>query len=150
MLICLMMLMIAVQEGGPISWLPTYAIKSGISTAEQSSIYSIYYGLPNSISRFAWIFIFKCSVRVKLTIITTTLSILAFVLVILQHFELYSIVCIVGPVVFGGMLGCFLSLVMTLCLDYGIHSNTKNNANFMMAYCIGEGVLLAPVGYLMR
>jgi hypothetical protein len=81
-----MMFLIPIQEGGFASWLPTYAIKAGIATVEDSSIYSLYYGLPNSVSRFFWVFVVTCAITKRLKIITTTLSILAVLLVIFQYF----------------------------------------------------------------
>jgi len=71
-------------------------------------------------------------------------------LLFLQQMELYLLVCILGPLVFGFMLGCMHTFCFALPVDSGFHVTNANNAHFMFVNCIGEGLLLAPVGYLMK
>ena len=75
---------------------------------------------------------------------------MAFFLVVFQYLEMYVLVCTLGPIAFGSMVGCYFGFCLSLPLDQGFFTNTNNNANFMIAYCIGEGLLLGPVGYLMQ
>ena len=148
--LCLLMLIFPIQEIGFSSWMPTYSIKSGIADTQTSGIYSLYFWLPNTISRIVWTFFIPWSITKRLKVITTTLALLSFLLVVFQYMEQYTLVCTIGPLAFGSMVGCYFGFCLSLPLDNGFFTNTNNNANFMIAYCIGEGILLGPVGYLMN
>ena len=150
MYICLIMLILPAQQIGFASWLPTYSIKAGISETSNAAIYSIYFWLPNTISRVIWAFFIKSSVTDKLKIINISVTIVSIVLVLLQYMEFYAVICVLGPVVFGFMLACVYSFCLALPIDNGFDSTTSNNANFVLANCMGEGLLSAPIGYSMR
>ena len=45
------------MENGLASWMPTYAIKAGISRLEDSNFYSMIFWVPNCASRLGWIYV---------------------------------------------------------------------------------------------
>ena len=139
-----------IQEIGFASWLPTYSIKAGIASIEDSGIYSMYFWISNSASRAVWIFLVTCSITQRLKVITISTTIIAILLLFLQQMELYHLVCVLGPLVFGFLLGCMHTFCFALPVDLGFHVTNTNNAHFMFLNCIGERLLLAPVGYLMN
>ena len=83
--ICLIMLIFPAQEIGFASWLPTYAIKAGITDTEGSAIYSMYFWLPNAIARFVWAFLITAPVTYRMQVIKITITGTAFLLLILQY-----------------------------------------------------------------
>lgn len=78
------MFLFPAQEAGFGSWIPTYAIKSGIAVEKHVGVYGICFWFPNAISRLVWIFLVKASVASKIRFIYVTLTITALVCVILQ------------------------------------------------------------------
>ena len=79
-----------------------------------------------------------------------TVTLTSILLVVLQYFKFYSLVCILGPFIFGCMLASFFPFCMSLPIDNGFQCTLANNANFMLANCIGEGLLNGSFGYLMQ
>ena len=144
------MLMFPAQEVGFASWLPTYSIKAGIADTSNAAVYSLYFWLPNTIARLFWSFLARCTVTYRLKIVEITVTITSVLLFVLQYFELYQLVCIIGPIIFGFMLSCVYSFCVTLPIDNGYDNTISNSANFMLANCIGEGLLNAPIGYSMN
>lgn len=47
------------------------------------------------------------------------------------------------------MLACVYSYCLALPIDNGFQVGLANNANFVLANCIGEGLLIGPMGYSM-
>lgn len=126
-----------IQEIGFASWLPTYSIKAGVATYEESGIFSMYFWMSNSVARLVWIFLIPGSITFKTKIVAISTTILAAILIVLQSMELYKLVCVMGPLLFGFLLGCMHSFIYTLPLDRGIHVSNANNAHFTFANCIG-------------
>jgi fucose permease len=145
-----MMMTLPVQEMGFASWLPTYAIKSGVSTLEHAAVYSSYFWLPNALGRLVWTFLVKCSYTCRLKIIFGSGAIISFLAVILQFLQEYRLICLICPVLFGTMLACVYSFCLALPLERGFKTTTANNAHFMLANCIGDGIVLGPVGYSIK
>ena len=100
-------------------------------------MYSLYFWLPNTLSRVVWAFFVMTPIKDRLSLITRTLCVFGAALVWLQLLGKYEIICVAGPMAFGCMLGCFLSFCLALPLSLGFYSTTANNANMMLAYCIG-------------
>ena len=145
-----MMLIFPAQESGFASWIPTYSIKAGLADTEGAAIYSLYFWVPNSIARIVWASLTRFTVTKRCKFIETTITLTSFLLVILQFFEMYSFVCLIGPLIFGSMVACFYPFCMALPLDNGFQNTVSNNANFVLANCIGEGLLNGSLGYAMR
>ena len=136
------------QESAFASWIPTYSIKSGIANTEGSAIYSFWFWFTNAIARPIWALLGRYSVSQRARIIVITLTFTSFLLVLLQYLELYTLVCIIGPVVFGTMMACFFTFCIALPLDNGFQNTIANNANFILANAMGEGVINGSLGYL--
>ena len=143
------MLLFPAQEVGLAGWMPTYAIKASVSDIYHSGIYSLLFWLPNFALRIVWVLL-PFSVTTKLRTVLTSLLALSFIFLLLQYLELYHILCILTPVTFGAMTSLLYGFCMTLSVDHGFKSNTSNNANFILANCIGEGLLAGPMGYSMQ
>ena len=143
------MLIFPAQESGMSGWIPTYSIKAGVADTEGAAMYSLYFWFPNSIARIVWALV-NYTVTDRLKFIEIVVTATSFLLVILQFFDLYELVCIIGPVIFGSMLAIFFSFCMALPLDNGFQNTLSNNANFVLANCIGEGVLNGTFGYVMN
>ena len=132
------------------SWLPTYSIKAGIADASSAAVFTLYFWLANTIARLFWTFLTMYSVTQRLKVILMTVTATSILLVLLQSLELYYLVCTIGPVVFGFMVSCVYSFCVALPIDNGFQSTVSNTANFLLANCIGEGLLNAPMGYSMN
>ena len=145
-----MLLFFAAQQAGFGTWIPTYAIKSGVAVENHVAIYGLCFWFPNALSRLVWIFLIKGPVASRIKFIYITLTITAFICVLCQFLELYSFICIVGSIIFGSMLSCVVAFCISLSLDNGYYCTTSNNANFLLANCIGDGLLNAPLGYSMN
>ena len=137
------------QESAFASWIPTYSIKAGVAGTEGAAIYSFWFWLPNAIARPVWALLGKYTVSQRARVIVITLTVTSCLLVILQYLQLYSLVCTIGPVVFGTMMACFFTFCMALPLDNGFQNTIANNANFILANAMGEGVINGSLGYLM-
>jgi hypothetical protein len=48
------------------------------------------------------------------------------------------------------MLSCVVAFCIALPLDNGFSCTAFNNANFLLANCVGEGLMNAPLGYSMN
>lgn len=48
------------------------------------------------------------------------------------------------------MVSCMYGFIMTIALDNGFKTTPSNNANFTLAYCLGEILFSGPIGYSMR
>lgn len=147
--ICLIMLLFPAQEVGMSGWMPTYSIKAGIAGVETSGLYSTLFWLSNAIFRVVWACWIKGPVNCKLRFILSTISGVSVVLLMLQWAGLYQFVCVLGSVYFGAMLSCIYAFCLAFPADNGFQNTTSNSANFVMAYCIGEGIMPAPLGYIM-
>jgi fucose permease len=84
LLICLLLFIFPAQEAGIGGWMPTYAIKAGITTAGHSSVYGIYFWLPRGICTIVWSLFVTASVSQRLNFIYLTLTATGFLLVVLQ------------------------------------------------------------------
>lgn len=144
------MVLFPAQEVGMSGWMPTYSIKAGIADTDNSGIYSTLFWISNTIFRVVWALWIKGTVNTKLRFILSSITVVCLFLIILQGLEQYKLVCIVGSIYFGAMLSCVYSFCLALPISNGYKSTTSNNANIVMAYCIGEGVMPAPLGYSMH
>ena len=100
------------------SWIPTYAIKAGISDKEHSGIYSMMFWVPNCIFRLVWIYI-PLNFHAKLKIIVYSLAFVGILTFFLQSFQLYKAVCIVGPIAAGILLSNLYAIFLALPTQCG-------------------------------
>ena len=84
--ICLVMFLFPAQAAGFGSWIPTYAIKSGIAVENRVGVYGLCFWFPNALSRLVWIFLIKAPVSRRIRFIYITVTITAFVCLLLQWF----------------------------------------------------------------
>ena len=143
------MFLLPAQEAGFAGWIPTYAIKAGVSSASESAVYSSLFWSTNSAFRIIWVFL-PLSATNKMKIVFLGLLTISTLLTLLQHLELYQLLCITGPLLLGIMTSVLYGLCLTLSIDNGFSSTTSNNANFVLANCIGETLLTGPMGYSMK
>lgn len=143
------MLIFSVTELGFASWIPTYAIKTNVSTPEESGVYSMVFWIANCCFRFFWLYTPR-SISEKLRYSLIGLIIASTLLIFMQYFSMYYVVCTFGSF----MMGIFTSSIYTFCLalpsDNGFQPSTSNTANFILSNSFGEGFLIAPIGYAMN
>lgn len=58
-------------------------------------------------------------------------------------------VCIFAPIAAGILIGGVFGFGITLPVDNGFAPSSQNNANFILANALGEGLLIMPLGYSM-
>ena len=148
-MVCLLMLVYAGMEIGLASWIPTYAIKAGVATTEESTFYSQLYWVPSCIGRLAWIYApggmaTRIAVIMKLMVGVGTVSLL------LQTLGQYEAVCLFSPVASGLLLSNVYLFYLSLAVDHGFEASSNSTAHIMLANALGEGVINMPTGYLIR
>lgn len=126
-----------------------YSIKTGIADVESSGLYSSLFWMSNAVFRIIWAFCIKYPVNSKLRFILSSISVLSVILLLLQWAGLYQLLCWLSTIYFGAMLSCIYGFCLAFPIDNGFKNTTSNSANFVMAYCIGEGIMPAPLGYIM-
>lgn len=58
-------------------------------------------------------------------------------------------VCIFAPIAAGIFIGGVFGFGISLPVDNGFVPSSQNNANFILANALGEGLLIMPLGYSM-
>jgi len=130
------MLIHSTLEIGIGSWIPTYAIKAGITSIERSGIYSMLFWLPNCIFRLIWIYI-PLDFHSKLKLIVYSLAGSTTILLLLQSFDLYQAVCIFGPLTTGILLSNLYVFILAIPTQNGYQFTGSNSANLVMANSLG-------------
>lgn len=131
-------------------WIPTYSIKAGIADTQTSGLYSTLFWMSNAIFRLIWAFCIKASVNKKLRFIFSTITVFSILLIVFQYLNFFSFVCSMGCLYFGAMLAGVYGFCLAFPIDNGFDNTSRNNANIVMAYCIGQGIMPMPLGYVMR
>ena len=144
-----MMLIFPAQETGFVGWIPTYSIKAGVSNVESASIYSLLFWLPNTILRIVWATL-PYSVTNKLKSALAGFLFTSFLFLFIQYAEYYELLCVSSSLTFGLLTSSMYGFYITLPLDNGFALTTSNNANFILANCIGEALLTGPIGYSIK
>ena len=147
--VALIMFFYCTMEIGFASWLPTYAIKAGLTDTEGSGFYSLLFWFPNAVGRLVWTFV-PGSVHFKLGVILRVQLCSVGLMVVLQWLELYSAVCYCGGIISGFTLANMYSLCLAVSNSHGFHLTITNNSHIVLANCLGEGLLIAPIGYSMN
>lgn len=141
-----MMVLYATEEIGMSSWIPTYSIKANVSNIEHSGFYSMLFWLPNCLFRLIWIWIPMEFYQKLKTIIVSLLGV-TIITVFLQMSGEYELVCLVGPIASGILLSNLYAFFLALPVQSGFTFTNSNSANFVIASCLGEAVLITPIGW---
>lgn len=143
-----MMVIYATQEIGMSSWIPTYAIKAGVTDYARAGIYSMYFWVPSCLFRLIWLAV-PLSFDQKLRTIVVGLVLTTSVGLFLQLIGRYDWVCVVGPVSSGILLSNLYAFFLALPVQKGFVFTSSNSAHLVIANCLGEGLLITPLGWSM-
>lgn len=141
-----MMLVFPAQETGFVGWIPTYSIKAGAAAPHDSSTYSLVFWMANSAFRIIWVML-PYSVTNKLKSANAAFLFSSCLFIFVQYAKFYDFLCIFSSFTFGVLTSSMYSFLITLPLDNGFILTTGNDANFLLANCIGEALLPGPIGY---
>jgi hypothetical protein len=83
----------------------------------------------------------RLGISLKAVLITMVIT------VIFQYAEWYQIVCIFAPLASGTLIAGVFAFGIALPVDNGFIPSAQDNANFIIANSLGEGLLIMPVGY---
>lgn len=146
--VCMVFFCFATAEMGIGSWMPTYSIKAGVADTKGSSLFSLLFWGPNCLVRLLWIYM-PVSIEKKLGVALNLVLVAAIITLFLQLSGQLEMVCYFAPI----SIGIFISGVYGFSLSWTVNNGfafcPEDNANFLLSYIIGEGLLIMPMGYTM-
>jgi hypothetical protein len=146
--ICLIFFFFATVELGISSWIPTYAIKSGVSDVKGSTIFSLLFWIPNCLTRPFWIYL-PGNVNEKLGYCLKGVFAAAAITLVLQVLELFKMVCFFSSISIGMLISGVFGFGLSLVVKNGFRFCPDNNAMFVLSNALGEGLLIMPMGFTM-
>jgi hypothetical protein len=147
--ICLIFFFFATNELGVGSWIPTYAIKANITDVDGSGFYSLLFWVPNCLSRLLWMYI-PGNIRERLGKALKGVFVIAVFALILQFMDAYYAMCYILTIGTGLFIGCVYGFGISVAADSGFEPSASDNADFVLANALGEGLLITPIGYSMH
>jgi hypothetical protein len=147
-LICLIFFFFATVELGISSWIPTYAIKAGVSDVKGSTIFSLLFWVPNCLARPFWIYL-PGTVNDKLGYCLKGVFVAAAITWVMQICELFKMVCFFSSISVGMLISGVFGFGLSLVVKNGFRFCPDNNAMFVLSNALGEGMLIMPMGFIM-